>query len=370
MKPIKGHGRTWASIIGLALLLGLVASSWAPLAASLRQSRGVRSLLQAGASLDQAQLADPFVCLRQGGDPAPDQAALSLLQDAYLGGVGLCLAGERGAGLASLQSAGRSTNAAVQYAAGLSADDLPAALQALERLGLADDDLATLLEKLSAQEGIDPYLVLPELAQVGGGRAATWRAWLKAYDQLIQAGDWQAGRDWLRQGLALAPTGFESSLLLRLGRIDQSLAEPRDPPQALGYIDQALEAGGWLYPADQSYAYLYRGEVYRLLKDQFTPQQALQQFQAALRLQPGSYWALLDIGHLYLYDLKDLAQAEASYRQALASNPNSPYAYYYLGEVCRARGDMVSAAGWYRQALEQQAGYQPALDRLQELSTP
>ncbi len=107
-----------------------------------------------------------------------------------------------------------------------------------------------------------------------------------------------------------------------------------------------------------------------MLKDQFGPQPALQDFEAALQLRPGDYWALLGIGHVYLYDLKDLDRAEEYYRQALGSDEKIPNAYYYLGEVRLARGDGQAAAQWYRLALARQADFQPAIDRLSKLTSP
>jgi len=113
--------------------------------------------------------------------------------------------------------------------------------------------------------------------------------------------------------------------------------------------------------------HIYRGEVYCSLKDKYSPEQALGEFQRALEVQPGNYWALLSIGNVYLYDLKELEQAESYYRQAMAINEKYPNAYYSIGEVYRQRGDKMTAIEWYQQALERQPNWQAAIDRLNEL---
>ena len=82
---------------------------------------------------------------------------------------------------------------------------------------------------------------------------------------------------------------------------------------------------------------------------------------------PEYYWALFDIGRIYLYDLKDTEGAESYYRQALAANSEYPYAYFYLGEVYKTRGDKATAAYWYRQALDRQPDWQAAIDSLKAM---
>ena len=102
--------------------------------------------------------------------------------------------------------------------------------------------------------------------------------------------------------------------------------------------------------------------MYHILKDEYGLDPALQDYSSVLKLQPDNYWATLEIGHIYLYDLKDMDLAESYYRQALAANREYPYAYFYLGEVYKMRGDNATVAYWYRQALEREPDWQTAIE--------
>ena len=350
-------------ILGGVLALG----GWRAGGGAFRQAMGVRGLQRAGAGLSSEELTNPFVCLREGGNSDLALEALTNLSDEYLLGVGLCMAGENEAGLAALEEADGHANAEVQYAAGLSAVDSQAGVEALARMDLADDELVAVLQKLSTQADVEPYPALRLLAQVANDQPMTWWLWLQGSSRLEAADEWQVAVEWLEEGLAMAPAEVQGSLHMREGRIWQTQADPRDYQAALAAYNQAIEKGGWLSPSDEANIHIYRGEVYRSLKDEFNPAQAIEEFQRALELQPGSYWALLSIGHVYLYDLKELDQAETYYRQAMATNEKNPNAYFYIGEVYLVRGDKEAAAEWYRMALERQPDWQPALDRLKGL---
>jgi len=336
-------------------------------AEAFRQAMGVRGLLRAGAGLSSEELTNPFVCLREGGNSDLALEALTNLSDEYLLGVGLCMAGKGEAGMAALKEADGHANAEVQYAAGLSAVDPQAGVDTLAGADLADDELVVVLQKMSTQVDVEPYPALRVLAQKANDQPVTWRLWLQGSSRLEAADEWQVAVEWLEEGLAMAPDEVRGSLYARVGRIWQTQADPRDYQAALAAYNQAIEKGGWLSPSDEANIHIYRGEVYRSLKDEFNPAQAIEEFQRALELQPGSYWALLSIGHVYLYDLKEMDQAETHYRQAMATNEKNPYSYFYIGDVYRARGDNETAAEWYRLALERQPDWQPALDRLKGL---
>jgi tetratricopeptide (TPR) repeat protein len=107
--------------------------------------------------------------------------------------------------------------------------------------------------------------------------------------------------------------------------------------------------------------------VYRVLKEEYGAEMAMAEFQKALDRQVDNYSALLDMGLVYLSDLKDTDQAEAYFRQALTANDQSPYAYLYIGDVYRERGDKGSAIEWYQQALEHKPDWQTAVDRLKAI---
>ena len=351
----------------LILISVLTIAGVKPGMAAFRQAMGVRGLLQASVDLSNDELANPFVCMRDTVNSAQVQVALENISDGYLRGVGLCMAGEGEAGLAALREAGGQSNAEVQYAAGLSTKDSQAGVDALARLDITDDELIGALQTLSTQPGIQPYPALRALAKRANTQPLTWRLWLDRSSRLEAINDWLAALDWIEEGMSIAPPEVRSSLYLRAGRIYQTQSVPRDYPAALAAYNQAIQQDGWLDPNEEAYAHIYRGEIYRSLKDEFSPEQALAEFFQALELQPGSYWALMSIGHVYLYDLKELDGAESYYRQALETDVQAPYAYYYLGEVYLARGDKGTAVEWINKALQRQPNWQPALERLKAL---
>lgn len=357
-----------AGWVACLILGGVIAlGGWRAGGETFRQAMGVRGLLQAGAGIPSDGSANPFVCLREGGVSELAMEALAKLDDEYLRGVGLCVAGKNEAGLAELKEADGHANAEVQYAAGSSVSNPEAGVESLAGVDLAKDDLVAVLQKLSSQPNVEPYPALRMLAQVAKSQPRTWNLWLQGSSRLEMANEWQRALDWLEEGLAIAPAEVRGSLYLREGRIWQTRAEPRDAQAALAAYNQAIEKGGWLTAGDEANVHIYRGEVYRSLKDEYSPEQALEEFQWALELQPGNYWALLSIGNVYLYDLEELEQAESYYRQAMAINEKYPNAYYSIGEVYRQRGDKMTAIKWYQQALERQPNWQAAIDRLNEL---
>ena len=183
-----------------------------------------------------------------------------------------------------------------------------------------------------------------------------------------QGSDWQNAADWYQEGRTLqASNGIQvylSSFDLHLGRYYQSHSDPHLLQMALTYYKQALEESQFLYASDQVDTHIFLGEVYRSLKAEFTPANALAEFEQALALDPKSYWAETAIGHLYLYDLKDPVQADEFYRHAITKRPELPYAYYFLGESYRTQDDLGQAETYYRDALAHQPDYPPALERL------
>lgn len=347
------------AVLGMALIV----CARQAMGAAWRQAEGVKGLLQASAVLAEEEINNPFVCLREAGNADLAKEAVEKVSDRYLQGVGLCMAGETETGLAALKEAG----AEVQYAGGVSASDPMSGARELARAELDGEELAAVVKRLLTNPEVEPFEAVRLLARKANDQPETWKLWREACARLEKRGEWQRALDWLEEGLGMAPKEVRGSLMMREGRVYQSMADPRDNQAALKYYDQALQEGGWIYPSEEAFTHQYRGEVYRSLKDEFNPEQALAEFETALQIQPGNYWALMDIGHVYLNDLKSLDKAEDYYRQALASNGKSPYAYYYLGEVYKARGNNEIALTWYRMALEQQADFQAALDRIKEL---
>ncbi len=361
------HGTKYVWIACLLLLAVLLPLAWNPFLANLRQVQGLKGLLAAAEGLSSQDLQNPFVCLRPSGDSQTALQAVQMLSDPYLQAVGLCLAGEQAYGLTILDQVRGEKLAAVQYIASNDVLDGKEKVDALLALKLPDYELVPILGKVSALPDVDPLPSLRLLAAKAPGQPLTWYEWIWADERLVGEKQWQEALDLLEEGSRLAPGNVRSSLLVRIGKIQQIRYDAPDYQAALAAYDQAIEVGGWLMVSDEVAIHNYRGDIYRTLKDQYTAQQALAEYETALRFWPGYYWSLMNIGHLYFYNLQDYQKAEDYYRQALASDAALPNAYYYLGEVFRTRGDKIAAVEWYRQALSRQADFQAAIDRLSEL---
>lgn len=361
------HARSIGRLACLIMVMALAVGGIKPGFEATKQAVGVRELLQAETSMAVVEPNNPFVCMRNVGNSAQVLAALRNISDEYLRGVGLCMAGENEAGLEDLRGAGEHANAGVQYAAAISAIDPQAGADELSGLGLPGDKLVAVILMLNSRTEVNPYPGLRVLARQANDHPETWTAWLEGSSRLEAAKEWQAALDWISEGLAVAPRDVMSSLYQREGRIYQTQADPLDYQAALAAYNKAIELGSWIYPSEEVNSHVYRGELYRMLREEYGPNAALEEYQKALLLQPGNYSALLDMGYVYLLDLKELDLAESYFREALVANNNYPYAYFYIGDVYRERGDKGSAADWYHQALEHRPNWQPALDRIKAL---
>ncbi len=371
-----------AAVVALVLL---VAGSLAPAAAGLQRAAAVGGLLRAMRAQPGPVVNRPFPCAAA---PLLTEASRSLAREAQLRletlaltpdqrtnllGNTHCLLGESEAAFSLYTAAGSSPDGLVQQAVMLNQrgqSELSA--QRLDEAGLDGGKAVELLAVVVRDlPGLDWRPHLRQLAGQYPQNDQVWRLWMLIGSNLDQREQYNPAHEWYQAGLALQEAAqvstYRSSLYLRDGRYYQTRIEPRDPETALEYYNLALTVGEYFYPTELAVAHFYRGEVYRTLKDTYTPAQALLEFEQALAIQPENYWVNLGIGHLYLHDLSDPTRAEAYYTQALALQPDLPYAYYYLGELYRLGGDHVQAEAWYRQALAAQPDYQPAQDRLQAL---
>jgi tetratricopeptide (TPR) repeat protein len=119
-----------------------------------------------------------------------------------------------------------------------------------------------------------------------------------------------------------------------------------------------------LPPAEQARALLRRGLV---LDSQERLGDALGDYDAALRLQPGLAVALNNRANIYRrqgrYD-----DARRDYQAALAAgNPGPQYSWFGLGRIAEARHDSRAARVYYRRALTADPGYAAAAARLAAL---
>jgi len=298
--------------------------------------------------------------------------ALGKLQDPLPRAAAFCLLGDAAEALAEYQQAARagdSWSALQAYYLLAKSGDLGAAGRILDETHLSERDLLAFFNSVAR---LDPRLdLLPLTRKAVVGEPANpdgWKAWLEVGARYARLQDWPGALDVYRQALsAQTKLGVQvgrSNFALSTGRIYQANLDPRQPETALSYYDQALAWDEFLSLSDKAYAHIYRGDVYRGLRPQYTSAQALAEFQRALEIDPQNYGARLSIASVYIYDLKDPAPAEIYIRQAMALLPENPYAYLYLGDMYRLQGDLAGATAAYQQALARRPGLQATQDRL------
>ena len=217
----------------------------------------------------------------------------------------------------------------------------------------------------------DSTFLITEISKKSGESKQLANLWLQIGKDFEEKKEWNKALAWYQSGLDLQEgwidKSFRGSLCLRIGRIYQVYLDPQDIQIALVYYDQALGNVDQLTSWEQNNAYQYRGEIYRILPDEFGPYSALNEFKRAIEIEPDSYGAYLSIGFVYFYDFKDYDHAEEFFLMALDINPDNKYAYFYLGDLYIALANYEKAAWYYQQASERDPDWQAPKDRLAAL---
>lgn len=145
----------------------------------------------------------------------------------------------------------------------------------------------------------------------------------------------------------------------RPGVINAALASVPKPAAEL--YEKALESvrkgdtkkaveqlkGALSFHPDFGLAHSELGVLYMKLKQ---PDKAAAALEAALRLLPEDYAALLTYGRA-LFDLQRLPEAEEQFRRALRKNPASPSAHFYLGLLLLKRREHDGAEAEFKSAV-------------------
>jgi tetratricopeptide (TPR) repeat protein len=365
------------ALLAVGLAVALLVS---PVAKAQGRTIALRKLAIAAAHLPAAELSKPIPCGRAALTGENDRAAVAgvlgeLDISPRLRAGGLCLLGDTAGASAvydQAAKAGDGWSALQAYYLHARSGEMAAAERALDESSFSAGDLLAFFT-VAAQ--LDPQVDLLPLVRkaVEGDPAnpAGWIAWLEVGTRYVRLKDWPGALDVYRQALSaqdkLGVQVGRSSFAVSAGFIIQYNLIPPRLETALSYYDQALAWDVFFNPSDKAFGHVHRGEVYRGLRPAYTDAQVLAEFQRALEIDPQNYWARLSIASLYIYDLKDLTRAEDYIRQAMALQPENPYAYLYLGDLYRQQGDLAGAAAAYQQALARQPGLQAAEDRLAEV---
>jgi len=318
----------------------------------------------------------PLPCARSPLSSENDRASVSdmlaKLDDSRLRAAGLCLLGDASGASAVYEqaaNAGDGWAALEAYYLYTRAGDLPAAQHALDQSNLSAWDLRAFYRAVAPLDlQVDLVALARKAVEADPTNSDGWRNWLYAGDRFTPLKNWQRAEDVYKQALVeqdkLGVGVGRSTFALSAGRLYQSYINPPQLETALSYYNLALTWDDYFLASEKGTTHRYRGEIYHALKPAYSDTQVLSEFEQALQLDPGNYWARLSIASLYLNDINDPARAEIYLRQAITLSPDISDAYLYLGDMYRKLGQLPQAASAYEQALARQPGWQLAVDRL------
>lgn len=186
-------------------------------------------------------------------------------------------------------------------------------------------------------------------------------AMLDARDPDPQRRDLARAREWVNEAIAISTLlrdPFERAFKLGFDRNGLALVELREgrPEAALALVESAMELAGELgerHPLHRMVLHANRG---RLLAGLGRTKEALDDYTAAIALDPGFPDHYLDRGNL-LAKLGLPDEALADYESAIRAGPPMPEAYYNRAELRIARDDTDGALADLGHVLELDPGY-------------
>jgi tetratricopeptide (TPR) repeat protein len=161
-----------------------------------------------------------------------------------------------------------------------------------------------------------------------------WDLALQAYEQGLQANSGQVGL---------------SNFYFRIGVIRQYSLSPRDFEGAWEAYDRALKSDD--YPVDywmRADTYYQKGVILGRSKHW---EDALQEYQKALALNPRHYWAHL-LSASTLWELEREEEAKEMAQKAVSLEPNKKNGYMLLGDFYSAETNISQASTMYMKVLE------------------
>lgn len=203
-------------------------------------------------------------------------------------------------------------------------------------------------------------------ARLEPSQPGVWAGWLSAGGKYEAAQDYPAALRTYHQALAAQEQAgvslYRGSLYLRVGRVLARQAETR--PGAIHYFNWALAGGGFQSETERAQAHEARGGWYRAYRPAYAVGLYRADFEQALAINPNSAGALLNLGIVYLEDLKDPLAARAVFERGAALHPANASFPYYLGLAHRALGQRAAAQTAFERALELRPGWQSAETQL------
>jgi tetratricopeptide (TPR) repeat protein len=246
---------------------------------------------------------------------------------------------------------------------------MQAAQQALSGVHFSRNELHGFFGRVTfSRFRIDLLPVARRTAELYPNDPDSWVMWLDAARAHERESNWQRALEGYLEAVALQEAlGVKigrGTFEVGAGRIYQSRLDPRDLHSALRYYDRAVAGMDFLSQASKSAVYLYRGEVYQALIPAYSAQQALDEFERSLALDPQSYPAIRSIAIIYLREIKNYPLAHEYIDMAIGMNPEAAENYVLRGDIYRQQGSLAAAASAYQDAIARRPDWQVAVDRL------
>lgn len=176
-------------------------------------------------------------------------------------------------------------------------------------------------------------------------------------DRYLVSGNVPAARELFELGSQISHN--PSSFYLRLGEVYQM---ERNFDQSLKMYEMAFELDTFHSPKDESRTYVKHGEI--LFWTGRNLAQSIEDFDAAITIQPDSYSAHLLKGiALYRYK-RDSEVAFEEIQTAIAINPSGKEAFMALGNLYRDLGQKEAAKQAYLQVVKRDPGDREAFQAL------
>jgi len=198
-----------------------------------------------------------------------------------------------------------------------------------------------------------------------------WIAWLASGASLAKKNDWAGAIEIYNNGLwaqnRLGVFVGRSSFSLRLGRIYQNNVDPPQLKIALAFYDKAIEWNEYLFTNEKANIHNYRAEIYKGLPTEYTDYHVINEYNQALIIDSGNYWAKLGIAKVYLKNRIHPELAKELILESINLEPNKPDAYLSLGDYYFQQGNLRDAKLAYNEALLRRPDWGVILDRLSSL---
>lgn len=97
-------------------------------------------------------------------------------------------------------------------------------------------------------------------------------------------------------------------------------------------------------------------------------EQAISSYIRAIMLNPSHSDAHYNLGYLYAYSTKQSDLALEQFQKTIEMSANYIQAYYEIGNLYEAAGQLTEAKSFWNQAISLNSQYQPALSKLNQTS--